>query len=215
MRLPDASTNRRVIVAMPDSRCRKFSATRSPRQQRARRSRHLGDDGAGLNRLSLDGPRRDRRARIDQPEDRGRHVRAGEHERRLREQDAAAVCRRRHGGLGRHVTRADVFFERTADEVERASREPVPHHACGGARVTSAPKSRPRARSTCSTNPGPEQVRQRGPQRLEMGGYVAHDQPRRPGSSAAAWLPISSCGPRPAPARHARATGHPPHPRRR
>ena len=46
MRPPAASTKRRVSVAMPDSRCSRFSAVRSARQHRAGRAADLGDDVA-------------------------------------------------------------------------------------------------------------------------------------------------------------------------
>ena len=46
MRPPAASTNRRVSVAMPDSRCRKLSAVRSAVSIAPAEPRTLGDDVA-------------------------------------------------------------------------------------------------------------------------------------------------------------------------
>ena len=96
MRPPAASTNRRARVAMPESRCRKLSAVRSPISSARAEPRHLGDLVAGAAAVAVAAWRAvDTHAGLELPERLERDVEAGEHAVGLGEEHAARPQRRR------------------------------------------------------------------------------------------------------------------------
>ena len=133
MRPPAASTNRRARVAMPDSRCRKLSAVRSPTSSARRRPDDLGDRLAGTAALAVAlRATATCTAGLELAERLERDVEAGEHAVGLDEEDAAGPHDRRHGRVGRDVAAADVFLERAPDDVAVERRiERAQHVGCG------------------------------------------------------------------------------------
>ena len=106
-----ASTKRRVSVAMPDSRCRKLSAVRSavsiapPRRGLRRRRRPARTDRRRTATRRTHGG-------IELPERLGRHVKAGDHARRLREDDAARARSSTDRRFRRDVAPSEIFGQR-------------------------------------------------------------------------------------------------------
>ena len=98
MRPPLASTKRRARVAMPDSRCRKLSAVRSPTSSARADCVDLRDDlaarGDGVAVASMRASMRD--PGIELAERLERHLEAGQHTVRFDQEHAARLLRRRH-----------------------------------------------------------------------------------------------------------------------
>ena len=148
MRPAAASTKRAVSVAMPESRCRKFSATRSAVS--SARARPVTSATVSPASQRAPSPQRTREDRIgvELPEGRLGDPDAGDDQRRLGDDDAARLHRRVHRGRAGDVAAADVLGEGPGDQVaHQLWRRPVrcahaaPPGAGGGANATVTAKA--------------------------------------------------------------------------
>ena len=117
IRPPDASTKRRVSVAMPDSRCRKLSATRSAVSSARAGPRTSPMTVPGSHAAPSSTRARQHGRRIDELEGRGGDRQASDDERDFASSTPWPRAPARHGGLRRDVARADVLGQRAADEI--------------------------------------------------------------------------------------------------
>ena len=117
MRPPPASTNRRARVAIPESRCRKLSAVRSPTSSARADPRTTAISSPGRARIAVALVRLDADAGLELAERLERDVEPGQHAVGLDEEHAARLLRGRHGRVGGDVAVADVFVERAPHDV--------------------------------------------------------------------------------------------------
>ena len=125
MRPPAASTNRRVSVAMPDSRCRKLSAVRSAVSSAAADAAHFGDDVARRAALAVGACDCERRTAGSSCRNASTATsRPARRSRDLARNTPRARCRRIDRRLGRDVAPAEILGERAADDlaIERRDR---------------------------------------------------------------------------------------------
>ena len=114
---PLASTKRRVSVAIPDSRWRKFKAVRSAVNSAVAKPATVATPIARRAALAVAAVAIDRHVRIQLPKGFGRDIQASQHARGLDDDHAPGVDLGRHNRFGRHVAPPQIFGERSPDDL--------------------------------------------------------------------------------------------------